>query len=303
MKLFIAFKRLFIRALIRLSHVLTLPLQCQGFRIWLGPYSASRLWLEGRLASVYKDDRSLIAFLISSDPVFIDIGANAGIISLGVWADSRRKGNIAAIEPHPRTAKYLCRNISLNSASIDIYPVCLGATHGSDSVLMSDSRSDECNAVCDSSFFVDQSSDLYQVDVSKTLDVPLTTLDRLFPPECPKYGKTIDLIKVDTEGFELFVFRGASRCLQRTRFVYFEYWSKLASKYGYSLSDITSYLSSLGFVFFVPRPSLRSLNDYHFERLDHSLCPADSTYILAVNTQLVPNFLLSHSFKASLNSA
>ena len=278
--------RLFIRVIIRLSHLFSLPVPCQGFLIWLGPYSASRLWLERRLESVYRTDRTLISYLIGANPVLIDIGANVGIISLGVWADSKGSGAIAAIEPHPRTFNYLARNVSLNNASIDIFPVCLGATHGTDSVAFSDSSSDECNAVCDTSYYIDQSPDLYQVDSSKTLMYLSPTLDALFPPNCPKYGKTIDLIKVDTEGFEFFVFQGSTRCLQRSKYIYFEYWSKLANKYGYSLSDIISLLSPLGFTFFVPRPSCESSNGFVFEPLEHSFSSAHGIYILAVNTRL-----------------
>jgi FkbM family methyltransferase len=89
--------------------------------------------------------------------------------------------------------------------------------------------------------------------------VYLTTLDL----EAEKRGlKYIDLIKVDAEGYDLHVLRGASRLLssQRVGFIQFEYnasWSLAGS----TLAAAISYLNSAGYSVFLLRPrKLVSLN-------------------------------------------
>jgi FkbM family methyltransferase len=39
------------------------------------------------------------------------------------------------------------------------------------------------------------------------------------------------LIKIDTEGYELFVLKGSKNILKITEMIYFEYWEKLTKKY------------------------------------------------------------------------
>jgi hypothetical protein len=54
-------------------------------------------------------------------------------------------------------------------------------------------------------------------------------------------------MKIDVEGFELFVLRGASLTLQRTECVYFELSGRAYARYGYSVNDVFDLLTSAGF--------------------------------------------------------
>ena len=52
----------------------------------------------------------------------------------------------------------------------------------------------------------------------------------------------VDLLKVDVEGFEKFVFEGAIKTLSNTDCVLFESYEKQYNSHGYSLNDIRNFL-------------------------------------------------------------
>ena len=57
----------------------------------------------------------------------------------------------------------------------------------------------------------------------------------------------VRLLKVDVEGFELAVFRSASKVLERTDFVYFESWEQHAARYNYTTPDLIDQVKVAGF--------------------------------------------------------
>ncbi len=79
-------------------------------------------------------------------------------------------------------------------------------------------------------------------------EVLVTTLDTEFAaPEL-----RIDFLKIDTEGYDLKVMKGATNLLSRTRFLQFEYNSYWIAV-GSSLSEASRFLSKLGFSIFLVR--------------------------------------------------
>jgi hypothetical protein len=76
----------------------------------------------------------------------------------------------------------------------------------------------------------------------KTITVPVTTLDALFPDllHC-------DLLKIDVEGAELAVLRGASRLLKKTRQILIEAGNPNSARHGFTADDLLAYLESAGF--------------------------------------------------------
>ena len=77
--------------------------------------------------------------------------------------------------------------------------------------------------------------------------VSIVTLDDEFPG-----SEEMDFLKIDTEGHDLKVLKGATRLLARTRFVQFEYNSYWVSV-GSSLAEALRLMESMGFVVFLIR--------------------------------------------------
>ncbi|NDB50131.1 MAG: FkbM family methyltransferase [Actinobacteria bacterium] len=81
-----------------------------GYRLW--PTSASaQYWKDQNLKSC---EWPILKELDLSGKVVIDVGANVGIFSLQVAQITNDTSRVLAIEAHPKIARFLTKNISLN---------------------------------------------------------------------------------------------------------------------------------------------------------------------------------------------
>jgi FkbM family methyltransferase len=151
-----------------------------------------------------EEERFLRAALRPGETV-IDAGANIGSTALACAVVVGSSGRVVAIEPHPRIFTYLKLNISRNAAyHVEAIQCALGRESGV--VHFSDRRSDDQNSIASNG----------------QIKVPIERLDDIAPE-----GR-ISLLKVDVEGYEYHVFKGAENTLARTDMVYFEYVPGLA---------------------------------------------------------------------------
>lgn len=124
--------------------------------------------------------------------VVLDVGANVGSHAINF---ARVASQVLAFEPHPHTYWNLCANVLLNQA-LNVTPLnfALGSRSGSTTVWNIDpTRPNTGMGIC--------------VDVGD-LVVPIRTIDEL-------QLDRVDFIKIDVEGHELEVLRGAVETLTR----------------------------------------------------------------------------------------
>lgn len=94
----------------------------------------------------------------------------------------------------------------------------------------------------------------------------LDTLDNYLNKK--KNIKKIDLLKIDTEGHEFFVLKGAKNSLKKIRFIYFEHhYDDMLSK-GYKFSDINKFLVKNNFIkVYKSKMYFRKTFEYIYERI------------------------------------
>lgn len=192
-----------------------------GYRLRFYPSAVSvAMWCN---RDFFRNDEEILRKYLRPGDVFVDVGANIGTLSLAASGIVGEAGRVLSIEAHPKTVKYLRGNVKLNNASnVTVIHAAAGDHEGV--VRFSSGRGDDQNRVTESG-----------------LQVPLRTLDALLD------AGPVRLLKIDVEGFELFVLQGADRVLQRTDLVYFESWESHFHKYGYSTSDVLALLARYGF--------------------------------------------------------
>jgi FkbM family methyltransferase len=148
------------------------------------------------------DNIALVRHLCDDDSRVLDAGANIGMTALA-FSQICPRGQIAAIEPVPRTFRFLQRNVAeAGVRNLEIFNFALGSSSGT--ALMQGHPS---NFAC--SFIADH----YTIPRSDhfTYEVPVKRLDDSFPDLSLD---RLDFMKVDVEGFELEVFAGAKEILQ-----------------------------------------------------------------------------------------
>ena len=81
-------------------------------------------------------------------------------------------------------------------------------------------------------------------EFSKEIEINLETFDNYF---LMKKLNKIDLLKIDTEGHEMYVLKGCKKTLKFINFIYFEHHYDDMLDKGYTFSDINNFLKNNGF--------------------------------------------------------
>ncbi len=171
------------------------------------------------------EDEAVISRYLGPGDTYVDVGANIGALALCASTIVGRKGQVVAIEPHPKTYGFLAENIALNQRN---NVQCLSAAVGKErgTLHIADfARQDDQNCV-----------------TASGISVPVLPLDEIL-----RGISRIDLLKIDVEGYELAVLEGAREVLARTDAVLFEIWRTHLMKYGHTVGQILSLLREAGF--------------------------------------------------------
>jgi FkbM family methyltransferase len=178
----------------------------------------------------------LNSFLREGD-VFFDIGSNIGLFSLHASVIVGKNGRVIAFEPAPDTYKKLIQNIKLNSIK-NILPLNIGLSDKTDFLKLNVSNNgyDAWNS------FALLSNNYYN---QKEL-VEVSTLD--FFIQKNDISK-INLIKLDVEGWELFVIRGGENYIKEAEdlVLLVEFTEENAFAAGYYVHEIYDLLKQWGY--------------------------------------------------------
>ena len=204
-----------------LAARLKLKITRDGYQLHFFDTAMSQnLWLSAEDRSY---DVDIIRSLLTPGGVYVDIGANIGDLVLAGASAVGPGGKVFAFEAHPRTFSLMLQNVALNGRP-NIHPV---------------------NAACGDAFgwarFSNKSADDMNQVGTGDLVVPIVPAQSFLPQE------QIDLVKVDVEGFELFVLQGLVDALPRTRHLLLEVGDAHFMHFGYRFADVYDLLVGLGF--------------------------------------------------------
>lgn len=150
---------------------------------------------------VERDLHRQLYSLVQPGDLALDIGANVGQVLLKLAAVVGSGGRAIGFEPNPATYRLCTENLTLNSnLPAEVHAIALGSAEGQ----VAFGR--PCSA--------NSGSDRVMSDGVGEIMVPVTTLDRWATAHSLE---RLDLVKIDVEGFELHVLRGASETLARFR--------------------------------------------------------------------------------------
>ena len=147
-------------------------------------------------------EKGILTFLQSNlrkGDCFVDVGANIGLMSIFASNCVGNEGQVLAYEAHPKTAELLKENIGLNQLlNIQVCQYALGSEEGQTKIY------DNWQINRGGASLIVKTND------SVAFDIEIHQLDNKIPSNLiPK------VIKIDVEGFELEVLKGASETIKR----------------------------------------------------------------------------------------
>lgn len=168
---------------------------------------------------------------------FIDIGANIGLFTLHASMIVGNEGCVYSFEPTPRTFDRLKENIDLNLCqNVTAENIGLSDKSGIMSFNTSVLGYDAWNSF----------ADLNEIGDVITIDVRVIMLDQYLSE---KKLVNIDFVKIDVEGWELFVLKGANNLLssERAPVLMIEFTENNAFAAGYYCGELYDYVKSFGY--------------------------------------------------------
>lgn len=173
-------------------------------RVVLARYVAEGSWSRALVG--------LLAARLASGGTLLDAGAHVGLISIAVAARSR--AHCIAFEPAPDNAACLARNVARHglTSRIELHALALSDQQGTLRLGLSPDNGGDHHALVEGAALAPG---------WREQAIPCARLDDLLD------GRTLErpaLLKLDTQGSEVRILRGAQRVLQQVDAIVLEYW-------------------------------------------------------------------------------
>lgn len=209
--------------------------EIQGFTFLIDLKSATQRYMY-YFGDFEPEVRKAISAILRPGDTMVDIGANFGFHTLSAARNVTSTGKIIAFEPLPRAFAQLQQNLALNELhQVVAENLALGDSE-IDTVIYTFSNQPDTHA----SMYVSVG------DVSEYFNCKITTLDKYTKENCST--ECIRLIKLDVEGHELKVLKGANGILQSMRpHVIVEFNPLTLRSAGTSQQELMSYLWSCNY--------------------------------------------------------
>lgn len=181
------------------------------------------LYPQGQIARILYmkkfEEKELFIFsnLIKPGMKVVDAGANIGLYSLIASKLVGEHGQVFSYEPSKETFERLSKNIDLNqSQNVNTFNLGLGDDNNQELVLRQDIGYEDAERylVPNDVMLDDKLSNVKELD--KEENVKVVTLDNhlnIFDTN------SIDFLKIDTEGFEYYILKGAKNILKNPKLV------------------------------------------------------------------------------------
>jgi FkbM family methyltransferase len=200
---------------------------------------------------------SLVKQFVQKDDTFFDVGANIGVYTLLASQLTGEGGHVHSFEPLSDANELLRSNVRLNQCgNVTINPVAIGEENGEVPIYINAQNA------------LSSLGDTNRGKIVKSQTVRILTLDTY--AESAGISK-IDFLKIDVEGFEGHVLRGAEKLIETSPnlVVMSELAKKNFAPLGFSLKDVLDWMRKHGFDIWMIGNQTLKLYPVPEEMMDH----------------------------------
>jgi len=183
-------------------------------------------------------ERAFVSWFLQPGMTALDLGAHQGCYTLLAAKRVGRAGKVVAFEPSPRERRALRLNLLLNWCdNVTVQATALGSEETEEVLHLVEGLETGCNSL---------RAPVLAGGTSRPVRVRVTRLDRWL---CDHKVEHVDFIKLDVEGAELSVLRGAPELLSRypRPVILAEVANIRTAPWGYRASEIVTALENAGY--------------------------------------------------------
>ena len=182
----------------------------------------------------------------------LDIGANNGVISIGMLATGELESAIA-VEPAPRNFSLLQGNIAANDFEKRFTCLNFAASDRRSELEFELSENNHGDHRIRSAQPASESPELFNESNRRVIKVPADTIDNLLGDLGDDKSQQVSLVWIDVQGYEGFVFRGAAGLLSKDVPVVSEIWPYGIERAGMSLDTYCEIASGIWSTYWTER--------------------------------------------------
>ena len=184
---------------------------------------------------------------------FLDVGANIGMVTMAASAAVGPEGGVLPVEPNPAVRQRLLGHVEMNGLeNVQVFDNALGSEPGSATLTTASAHTGTGTLRA-------------QEGALNSYTVPVKTLDSLadlIPADRQVF------LKIDTEGYDYNVLRGARELLARPGIrIFAEVSHKWMAELGQTAREMFDYMEGLGFKAYHPRVEKGRRQRLKLERL------------------------------------
>jgi FkbM family methyltransferase len=201
-------------------------------------------FLVGRKKSFEYPSMELFSSMIKRGDIILDVGANTGLYSVFYSKLAGETGKVFAFEPDAETYKILLKNLKLNNCT-NVVPFNYALSDKECIIEMVSELANDAHLKTGDAFkYMKESNNISPVSPGKN-SMKAICLDSL---EEIKNLEKINFIKIDVEGAELLVLRGAKQTLQKHKpKIVFELSGQLTRRFDYKPFQVLLLLHELNY--------------------------------------------------------
>jgi FkbM family methyltransferase len=204
-------------------------------RLFLGNDTSRQIYVAG---CIDPNEFAFIDRFLQPGMTFLDVGANEGVYSIFAAKRVGRRGTVWAFEPSTRELARLQHNLDLNHLTARIFPLALSDYAGQAELTIAEDNHAGQNTL---------GAFAYEIEAERKDLVEVRPLDDIL--ETNPLSR-LDLMKVDVEGAELRLFRGAVATLRKYRPVLlFEVAENSLRHQGATRQEVLDFLRAENYLF------------------------------------------------------
>ena len=178
--------------------------------------------------------------IVRTGDIVIDAGANLGWYSVVMARLVGSDGRVLAFEPEPQNFALLAKNVAWNGFAdrCSLFKLALWEREATHKFELSPTNHGD-HRVRSGSPPADGCEDLYGEAARTEITVQCKPLDAVVSATVAQ-DRPLRLWKMDTQGSEVSILRGAKRTLVRTQYLLTEYWPYALARVGHNADDFVS---------------------------------------------------------------